>query len=118
MLRNVFTKSIWDARRSLLGWTIAIVAIGVMYAGFWPSMQNPELAKAMQAYPKAIRDALDIDMLTAAGYLRGSVYGLLGPFLVAAFASAIAVMAAVSIFACLLPGWRATRTDPARVLRT
>ena len=26
LLRNVFTKSLWDARRSLLGWTIAIVA--------------------------------------------------------------------------------------------
>ena len=35
-----------------------------------------------------------------------------------AFASAIAVMTIVSIAACLLPAWRATRTDPARVLRT
>jgi ABC-2 type transport system permease protein len=93
LLRNVFTKSIWDARRSLLGWTIAIVAIGGMYAAFWPSMHNPELARAMEAYPKAIKDALDIDMLTAAGYLRGSVYGLLVPFLVAAFAIAVGTRA-------------------------
>ena len=35
-----------------------------------------------------------------------------------AFASAVAVMTVVSIAACLLPAWRATRTDPAQVLRS
>jgi len=34
-----------------------------------------------------------------------------------AFASAVAVMTITSVAACLLPAWRATRTDPARVLR-
>jgi hypothetical protein len=34
-----------------------------------------------------------------------------------AFGSAFMVMAIASLAACLLPAWRATRTDPARVLR-
>jgi macrolide transport system ATP-binding/permease protein len=33
------------------------------------------------------------------------------------FGSALAVMTLTAISACLLPAWRATRTDPARVLR-
>ncbi|HZR65750.1 MAG TPA: ABC transporter permease [Terriglobales bacterium] len=33
------------------------------------------------------------------------------------FASALAVMATTAMSACLLPAWRASRTDPARVLR-
>ena len=33
------------------------------------------------------------------------------------FGSALAVMAVTTIFACLLPAWRASRTDPARILR-
>jgi macrolide transport system ATP-binding/permease protein len=33
------------------------------------------------------------------------------------FGSALAVMAATAVSACLLPAWRAARTDPARVLR-
>jgi ABC-type antimicrobial peptide transport system permease subunit len=33
------------------------------------------------------------------------------------FGSALAVMAVTAISACLLPAWRAARTDPARVLR-
>jgi ABC-2 type transport system permease protein len=88
LLRNVFTKSLWDARRSLTGWTLAIVGVGAMYGAFWPSVQSPALAQAMEAYPKAIKDALDFDLLSAAGYLRGSVYGLLVPLLVAIFAIA------------------------------
>jgi ABC-type antimicrobial peptide transport system permease subunit len=67
--------------------------------------------------------------LTAGGLLFGSVAALalsklLGkllyevsphdPFI---FGSALAVMTITAISACLLPAWRASRTDPARVLR-
>ncbi|HEY6271779.1 MAG TPA: ABC transporter permease [Terriglobales bacterium] len=67
--------------------------------------------------------------LTAAGVVFGTVAGLaltrfLGKLLYnvsphdpLAFASALAVMTITAIVACLLPAWRATRTDPARVLR-
>jgi ABC-type antimicrobial peptide transport system permease subunit len=34
-----------------------------------------------------------------------------------AFGSALAVMASASLAACLLPAWRASRTDPAHILR-
>jgi ABC-type lipoprotein release transport system permease subunit len=34
-----------------------------------------------------------------------------------AFGSAFAVMAIVSLAASLLPAWRASRTDPAHILR-
>ena len=34
-----------------------------------------------------------------------------------AFGSALVVMTIASLAACILPGWRAARTDPARVLR-
>jgi putative ABC transport system permease protein len=67
--------------------------------------------------------------LTAAGVLLGSIAGLaltrlLGTLLYnvsphdpRAFGAALAVMIATTVAACLFPGWRATRTDPARVLR-
>lgn len=67
--------------------------------------------------------------LTAAGVLFGIVAGLalarfLGKLLYnvsphdpLAFGSALAVMTITAIAACLFPAWRATRTDPARVLR-
>ena len=67
--------------------------------------------------------------LTAGGVLCGATAGLaltrlfgkllynVSPSDPLAFASAVAVMTITSVAACLLPAWRATRTDPARVLR-
>jgi predicted permease len=67
--------------------------------------------------------------LTAGGVLCGAAAGLaltrlfgkllynVSPNDPLAFASAVAVMTIASVAACLLPAWRATRTDPARVLR-
>ena len=67
--------------------------------------------------------------LTAGGVLLGATAALtltrlLGNLLYnvsprdpLAFGSAFAVMIVASLAACILPAWRATRTDPARVLR-
>lgn len=87
MLRNVFTKWLRDARWSLLGWTIAVPAVGTMYAAFWPSIRNPEMMKALEAYPKGVLEAFNYnDLTSAAGYLGSAVYGLLVPLLIAVFA--------------------------------
>jgi macrolide transport system ATP-binding/permease protein len=67
--------------------------------------------------------------LTAGGIALGAVAGLvltrfLGKLLFdvspgdpRAFVSALVVMTITTVAACFLPGWRASRTDPARVLR-
>ncbi len=67
--------------------------------------------------------------LTAGGILCGATAGfaltrLFGKLLYnvsphdpLAFGSALAVMTITAVAACLLPAWRATHTDPARVLR-
>jgi predicted permease len=67
--------------------------------------------------------------LTAGGVALGAVAGLvltrlLGRLLFdvspsdpRAFGAALAVMTITTVAACFLPGWRAARTDPARVLR-
>jgi ABC-2 type transport system permease protein len=89
MLRNVFTKTLWDARRSLLGWALAISAVAVMYAAFWPTVNTPQMQQALRNYPQGVLEALNYDDLTSpAGYLGSSVYGLLIPLLVAVFAIA------------------------------
>jgi macrolide transport system ATP-binding/permease protein len=67
--------------------------------------------------------------LTAGGVLFGFVAGLaltrflekllyhVSPYDPLAFGSALAVMTITAIAACVLPAWRAARTDPAQVLR-
>ncbi|HEU4421678.1 MAG TPA: ABC transporter permease subunit [Pilimelia sp.] len=89
MLRNVFTKTLWDARRSLLGWTLAIAAVGAMYAAFWPTVNTPEMQEAMANYPQGLLEAFNYnDLASAAGYVGSSVYGLLIPLLLVVFAIA------------------------------
>jgi macrolide transport system ATP-binding/permease protein len=67
--------------------------------------------------------------LTAGGILFGTIGALaltkllrellyhVSPYDPRVFVSALAVMTVTAVSACLLPAWRASRTDPARVLR-
>ena len=78
MLRNVFTKWLWDARRSIITWTLAILLVGGGYAAFWLTIKTPEIQKALESYPQGLLEALNYDDIsTAAGYLTASVYGLI-----------------------------------------
>ena len=50
--------------------------------------------------------------------LLGNLLYKVSPHDPVTFGCAFAVMALVSVAACLLPAWRAARTDPMRALRT
>jgi ABC-2 type transport system permease protein len=90
MLRNVFTKTLWDQRRSLLAWAIGITAVGLGYAAFYPAMRSPEFEEAMAAFPPEIMDAMGFaDITTPAGYVGSTTFGLLGPALILVFAAAL-----------------------------
>ncbi|MCX9193883.1 ABC transporter permease [Carbonactinospora thermoautotrophica] len=88
MLRNVFTKTLWDARRSLPAWAIGLAAVSTMYAAFYPSVRKS--GNAMLAnYPQALREAFNLqDIASPAGYLSSSVFGVLVPLLTVLFAVA------------------------------
>jgi ABC-2 type transport system permease protein len=87
MLRSAYGKWLFDSRRSILGWTIAIAGVGGMYAAFWPFIDNPSMRAALEAYPEVILEAMNFqDVATAAGYLSASVYGLVVGVLVLVYA--------------------------------
>jgi ABC-2 type transport system permease protein len=87
MTRTVFGKWLWDARRSILGWTVAIAAVSGSYAAFWPLIDDPELQKLIENYPRAMLEALNYtDFTTALGYLNATVYSLLGAVLLLVYA--------------------------------
>lgn len=89
MLRNVFTKTLWDQRRALLAWMIGIAVATAVYASFYPTMRNPEMEAAMASYPQGMMDAFGFQDLTSpAGYLGGTVFGIIGPILLIIFTTA------------------------------
>lgn len=89
MIRTVYAKWLWDSRRSLLGWTVAIVVVGSGYAAFWPTLDDPEVAELLDSYPSALLEAINYtNITTPEGYLSATVYGLVVAVLIAVFAIA------------------------------
>lgn len=90
MQRNVFTKTLWDQRRVLLGWTIGITAVGVGYAAFYPAINTPQYLEMLESFPEGVLEAMGFaDIGSAAGYLGSTTFGLLGPALVIVMAAAL-----------------------------
>lgn len=86
MLRNPYTKALRDGRRGLLGWTVAIGAVALLYAAYYPAVSQPAMVKAIQAYPESLKKAFNMaDLTSPAGYLASTVFGLLVPVLLAVY---------------------------------
>lgn len=58
--QNVLRKELRLSRRSLVVWGIVTVIVVGVYLGFFPYMKDPDLIKALEAYPEAIRSALNL----------------------------------------------------------
>lgn len=82
MLRDIWTKTLWDQRRSLLGWAIGFAAVSLVYGGFYPFAATPEYAELIESMPPALAEAMGWgDISTPHGYLGATVFGILGPVL-------------------------------------
>jgi predicted permease len=118
----------------LAGLALLLAAVGlygVMSYAVAQSMRELGLRIALGAGPAdLLRLVISRGLrLTAAGVFFGAVAGLaltrlLGKLLFnvsphdpLAFGAALAVITITTVTACFFPGWRASRTDPARVLR-
>jgi ABC-2 type transport system permease protein len=95
MLRSVFTKTIWDRRKSLLWWTVGSVAITAWIVAVYPVLRD---SADMQAFidqiPPEMMAIAGIDpatYLTGAGYLQAQLYSLMAPILMIGFAVSTAV---------------------------
>ena len=87
MLRDVWTKTLWDQRRSLLGWSIGFAAVSLIYASFFPVAATPEYEEIIGRMPPGFVDAFGWeDISSPSGYLGSTVYGLLGSVLIAVMA--------------------------------
>src|SRR6188472_2369009 len=91
---HVFWRSMRDNRRAWIGWTVALTAVAAMYASFYPSINNPAMADALNSFPQSVKDALHMEDYTKPeNYFAVSVFGLLVPILVAVFAISAGVKA-------------------------
>ncbi len=87
MFANVFTKSLRDQRRSLIGWSIGTALTVVIMAAIWPSFSDVDIASLTAQYPEAMKDIFNLtDMGTGAGYLNTELFSLMLPAIFIIFA--------------------------------
>lgn len=77
MLRSVFTKTLRDQRRSLLFWSLGFVAVILLYVAPYQTFAEQGILETRNS---PIYETIGFDP-SPAGYLRGTVFGLIGPLL-------------------------------------
>ncbi|MFB6887824.1 ABC transporter permease subunit [Kitasatospora sp. NPDC056327] len=79
----VFSKAIRDQRRGLLLWAVGIAAVIAIYTSSYSQVKDSDLSSV----PDGMASAMHFDDLqSGAGFLEGTVFGLLGPLLLLIFA--------------------------------
>lgn len=87
----VLAKTVRDSRRTTIGWSVGLAVVTAIYGSAWASMDPESIAASADALPEGLSEAMGFEALSdAAGYLAGTVYGILVPLLLTGFAIAFA----------------------------
>lgn len=90
MTVHVLTKSLWDARRSFLGWAIGLAGAAGIYTSSYALIEPTSYEEVIDAFPTEILEAMGWDdIATPTGYLGSTVFGLVVPILTVIFAIAV-----------------------------
>lgn len=76
----VFRRALRESWRGLIGWTLGVAAVLMMYLPLFPSIGgNGQMQQIIESLPPELVNALGYDQIgTGAGYAQGTFYGLIG----------------------------------------
>ena len=89
MLRNIFTKTLWDQRRSLMWWSIGIAALAIVTTLFYPSISKVGDFSKILEDSEALANLFSggfTDLTSPAGFLNSQLYSLTVPIVFLIFA--------------------------------
>jgi ABC-2 type transport system permease protein len=89
VLGSVLTKTVRDALRGLVWWSLGVAGIVLLVVLFWPSVRDsPELVRFAREAPEALKAFTGgtLDFATPVGYLETRLFGLLIPILFLVYA--------------------------------
>lgn len=98
MLREVWTKSLHDQRRSLLLWSVSLVLLVGMYAAFYPSFRgSTSYSDLINQMPKALRDLFTAgaggDLSSGPGFVYMELLSFMAPTLLLIYAIGVGAQA-------------------------
>lgn len=83
----VLARSLADQRRSLIGWSVGVVAVVVTMAALWPSFSDMLTPELLASYPEPMRELFDIAAMdTGTGFINTELFSIILPGLFIAFA--------------------------------
>lgn len=75
----VFRRWLAEGWRGLLGWSLGLAVVALVYLPLFPSMQSPELSGLMDSLPPELVRTLGYENITTgAGYAQATFFGLIG----------------------------------------
>jgi ABC-2 type transport system permease protein len=75
----VLRRWLADGWRGLLGWSVGITAVVLVYLPLYPSMASPELIGLMDSLPPELVRTLGYENITTgSGYAQATFFGLIG----------------------------------------
>lgn len=87
MISTVFTKTLWDFRRGLLGWGLGVALTVGLMAALWPSLAGVDYDSLLSQYPDALKDLFNIrEMGTGWGFLNAELFSIVLPAMFIVFA--------------------------------
>ncbi|MGN8553719.1 UNVERIFIED_CONTAM: ABC transporter permease [Microbacterium sp. SLM126] len=79
----VFRNWLAEGWRGLVGWSIGLTAVALVYLPLFPTMQSPELSGLIETLPPELVRTLGYENITSgAGYAQATFFGLIGFVLV------------------------------------
>ena len=81
----ILRKTLRDQRRGLVGWTIGLVSLVLVYIAVWPSIRDsaPQMNAYIKNLPKVMRELfIQGDYGTPIGYVSSEIFGQMGLLLI------------------------------------
>ncbi|MFD2763574.1 ABC transporter permease subunit [Micromonospora eburnea] len=76
------SQTLRDGRRALVGFAAGTALLAAMYGGFYPQIADGAMEQTVQGFSPGLREALRMDdLVSAAGYLGSSVFGIIVPLI-------------------------------------
>ena len=90
MRTEILVQAMRERRRSLLWWTLGLVALVLLNVAFYPSVRDDEaLSDYAKDLPESVRALFaggELDLTSPAGYLNSQVFALTAPLVLLIFA--------------------------------
>jgi ABC-2 type transport system permease protein len=90
MRTEILVQTVRERRRSLLWWTLGLVALVLLNVAFYPSVRDDEaLSDYAKDLPESVRALFaggELDLTSPAGYLNSQIFALTAPLVLLIFA--------------------------------